>query len=191
MIRKLIIVLAILTIAGVSAFAADLTIDYKVDVSGQTRVSYFTFTGPIRYMAVDQDHFDGATSASLLGSTHLFQPYRYDVLGKKVMPDGLRGLFLYGVAGSQAAKDDKLKVSKASNGVITVNYTHRGTDYEIVTDRRGNISISDGNFTATKEGKESTDKADPAAMFYWKGSLKAELNGSILTIKGELDAVKR
>ena len=191
MLKKLFIVLAILTVAGVAAFAADLTIDCKVDTSGTSRVSYFTFTGPIRYMAVDQDHYDGATSASLLGSTHLFQPYRYDVLGKKVMPDGLRGLFLYGVAGGELAKSDGLKASKASNGVITITYSHRGTDYKIVTDRSGNLSVTEGSFSAMKEGKEVGDSVDPAAMFYWKGALKLELTGTILTVKGELNAVKR
>jgi hypothetical protein len=191
MIKKLILVLAIFSIVGVAAFAADLTIDSKVDISGRTRGSYFTFTGPIRYIALEQDHYDGATGASLKGSTAMFQPYRYDVLGKKVIPDGLRGLFLYGVAGSDAAKDDNLKASKASNGVITIEYTHRGSDYKIVTDRNGNIDLPGGTFVKMTDGKDVGDSPDPEAMYYWKGSLKATLNGSILTVKGGLDAVKR
>ncbi|MBI9108959.1 MAG: hypothetical protein JEZ04_19605 [Spirochaetales bacterium] len=191
MIKKIILVLAILSIVGVAAFAEDLTIDFKVDISGKTRVSYFTFTGPIRYMALEQDHFDGVTGASLLGSTHIFQPYRNDVLGKKVMPDGLRGLFLYGVAGADLAKSDKLKASKASNGVITVEYSHRGSDYKIVTDRQGMLSLTSGTFLVAKDGVSKNDEPDPTSMFYWMGSLKAELNGDILTVMGGLDAVKR
>ncbi len=189
--RKLILVLVIIAVSAAGAFAQDLKIDFKVDVTGKTRVSYFTFTGPIRYMAAEQDHYDGATSASLKGSTHLFQPYRNDVEGKKVMPDGLRGLFLFGVAGGEQAKGDGLKASKASNGVITIEYSHRGSEYKIVTDRNGNISLTNGTFIKMTDGKDVGDMPDPNAMFYWKGSLKAALNGDILTINGELDAVKK
>jgi hypothetical protein len=39
-------------------FAQDLKIDYTLDLSPGATTSYFTFTGPIRYMAVDKDHVD-------------------------------------------------------------------------------------------------------------------------------------
>ena len=189
--RKLVFILIFIIAVTAGSFAQDLKIDFKVDISGATRSSYFTFTGPIRYMAVEQDHYDGVSAASLKGSTHLFQPYRNDVEGKKVFPDGLRGLFLFGVAGADQAKNDGLKATKASNGVITIEYSHRGSLYKIVTDRNGNISLTDGAFQKTTDGMTEADVADPSAMFYWKGNLKAALSGSILTVNGELDAVKR
>lgn len=236
---RLLIFSMIIFLIGGAVFAADLTVDYKVDVSGKTRVSYFTFKGPIRYMAAEQDHYDGVTSASLKKSTEMFQPYRYDVKGKNALADGLRGLFLFGVAGSKQAQTDKLTVDKAGNGVITIQYTHRGTAYKIVTDNKGNIVLPDGTFmkrsigfipkdkdqiiskdfssdqTAAKvdwgkvwnsrikggkavasgsdkkTGDIIDDGASPDSMYYWKGALKAEYTGNILTISGGLDAVKR
>ena len=218
--------------------AADLTIDYQVDISGRTKTSYFSFKGPIRYMDADKDHYDGVSGASLKQSTHMFQPYRYDVKGKNALADGLRGLFLFGVAGSEQAKTDNLNVKEA-NGVITIQYTHRGTAYKIVTDKNGNINLPDGLFekraigfipqgkpqiisrdfssngtsarvdwnkvwnSSVQGGKEVSpgsgkktgnivkDGASPDSMYYWKGSLKVELRGSILKISGNLDAVKR
>ena len=139
--RKIILTLAILALVAGIAVAQDLKIEYQFDVTGTARTNYFTFTGPIRYMAVDKDHFDGRTGASVHGSTHLFQPYRNDVKGATVMPSGMRGLFLFAVAESEQPKTDNLKVDKASNGVITIQYCHRGTAYKIVTDRNGVISF--------------------------------------------------
>ena len=139
--RTLIVLFVVLALAGGIAFAQDLKIEYQYDITGTARTNYFTFTGPIRYMAVDKDHYDGRTGASVHGSTHVFQPYRNDVKGRTVMPSGLRGLFLFAVAESEQPKTDNLQVSKAANGVITIQYTHRGTSYRITTDRNGVISL--------------------------------------------------
>jgi hypothetical protein len=139
--RTLIVLFVILALAGGIAFAQDLKIEYQYDITGTSRTNYFTFTGPIRYMAVDKDHYDGRTGASVHGSTEKFQPYRYDVKGRTAIPGGLRGLFLFAVAESDQPKIDNLQVDKASNGVITIQYAHRGTAYRITTDRNGVISM--------------------------------------------------
>lgn len=136
--------LSLLTVGAV--FGADLTIDYQYDVTGTARTNYFTFTGPIRYMAVEKDHYDGTTGASVHKSTEIFQPYRYDVLGKNALADGLRGLFLFAVAEPAQPKTDNLTVTKERNGVITIQYVHRGTAYKIVTDNRGNLNFPNGTF---------------------------------------------
>jgi hypothetical protein len=97
-------------------------------------------------MAVEMDQVDEVSGASKLGSTHLFQPYRYDVEGKNVSPDGLRGLFLFAVNPFEQVTIDNLNASKASDGAITVQYTHRGTAYRMITDTKGMLSFPAGEF---------------------------------------------
>lgn len=143
---KLLALLTIITVIGSMAFAQDLKIDMQVKVGSDDAGNYFTFAGPIRYLSADKDQADAKTGASMKNSTELFQGYKFDVKGKSVMPDGLRGLFLYGVAMLKAQKDDSLTVAKAGNGVITIQYVHRGTAYMIVTDAAGKTSINKGVF---------------------------------------------
>ena len=139
--NKRLIALAVMfvVIAG-AIFAQDLTIDYRFNTRRADANNYLTFTGPIRYMAVEQDRVDTSTGASALGSTHVFQPYRVDVLGRNVLPDTLRGLFLYAVNPIDASQGDNLTVSE-SRGVITIQFSHRGTAYQIVTDSQGRITL--------------------------------------------------
>ena len=145
--KKAILVLFITAafLSGV-VFAQDLKIETQIDVTGTARTNYSSFEGPIRYMANDKDHYDGRTGASAMGTTHLFQPYRVDVLGKAVIPDAIRSALLYGVNGPDAMKDDNLTVEKARSGEITVQFTHRGTAYRFVTDRSGKLDMVSGMF---------------------------------------------
>ena len=145
MTNKILIAGLLIFLVGGSVFAADLSVDYQVDTSGKTKTSYFSFKGPIRYMEADKDHYDAVSGASVKKSTEMFQPYRYDVKGENALADGLRGLFLFGVAGSEQAKIDNLN-AKEVNGVITIQYAHRGTAYRIITDKNGNITLPDGMF---------------------------------------------
>jgi hypothetical protein len=63
------------------------------------------------------------------------------VKGKLTLPEGLRGLFLYPCAPADQAKADNLTVSKAPDGAITVHFAHRGTAYELVTDKSGKLAF--------------------------------------------------
>lgn len=126
--------------------AQDLNIELNLDITGTARSNYLTFTGPIRYMSVEKDHYDGGSGASVAMSTEKFQPYRYDVLGKNALADGFRGLLLFGVAGNDQIKTDNVTVDKASNGTITIQFAHRGTAYQIITDRNGRINFPNGTF---------------------------------------------
>lgn len=143
--KLLISLVALLSIGGV-LYAQDLKIDYQVNVAAEDPANHFSFSGPIRYMAADKDTLDATTGASKLGSTHIFMPYLYDVKGKAVLPLGLRGLFLFAVAPKDQRIIDNLTVSKAADGVITVQYVHRGTAYKLVTDKNGKFTFPRGNF---------------------------------------------
>lgn len=149
---KKIALLLTLLVVGTMAFAQDLKIDYQVNVAAADTANYFTFTGPIRYMAADKDTLDATSGASKAGSTHFFMPYLYDVKGKAVLPSGLRGLFLFAVSPVTQRTDDNLTASKAADGVITVQYIHRGTAYKLVTDKNGKFSFPKGDYTRRAVG---------------------------------------
>jgi len=149
---KKIAILFALLVVGTMAFAQDLKIDYQVNVAADDPANYFTFTGPIRYMAADKDTLDATTGASKAGSTHFFQPYLLDVKGKNTLPSGLRGLFLFAVAAKTQRTDDNLTATKAANGVITVQYIHRGTAYKLVTDTAGKFTFPKGDFARRAVG---------------------------------------
>ena len=132
--------------AAVSDGSEDLKIDFQTNLAMDDPDSHFTFSGNIRYMAADMDKHDAVTGASALGSTHLFQAYLYDVEGKATMSGGLRGLFLFGVTPHTQVTGDNLNASKSSDGVITIQYAHRGSAYRIVTGKNGELSLPGGTF---------------------------------------------
>ena len=140
--RKTIVFVLILALIGGLAFAQDLRVQFQYNMNQpDPAASFFTFQGPIRYMAADRDQVDMTTGASRQKSTANFQPYRYDVVGKQVFPSGLRGLFLFAVATPDYRTIDNLSATRAADGVITIQYVHRGTAYRIRTDRNGRLSF--------------------------------------------------
>ena len=144
--RKLVSLITALVVLGGAAFAQDLKIDYQLNVAAADPANYFTFTGPIRYMAADKDTLDATTGASKAGSTHFFQPYLLDVKGKQTLPSGLRGLFLFAVAAPTQRTDDNLTVTKAADGTITIQFAHRGTAYGLITDKSGKFTFPRGTY---------------------------------------------
>ena len=125
--------------AAVSDGSEDLTVSMRLNVAEDDEANSFTFAGNIRYMAADADHYDAIAGASALGSTHLFNAYRYDIEGKATFPGSLRGVFLFGVTPYAQQVDDAFGVTKAADGTITIQYVHRGTAYKIVTDKSGKL----------------------------------------------------
>jgi hypothetical protein len=141
--RSMLLVAAFL-LCAFFASAADLTIDMRVNTAAKDYANnYLTFKGANN--SVDKDQFvpatDGTTGASKLLSTELFNSYRFDVRGKKTMPGALRSLLLFPVADDSTRTGDNLQVAKAADGAITIRYVHRGTAYEIVTDKAGKIAL--------------------------------------------------
>lgn len=137
---KKIALLAASLLIGLAAFAADLTIDYQMNVAAPDAANnYLTVKGPA--FNAEKDQFDAATSASKLESTAMFNVYRTDIFGGKILPGGFRSLLLYPVADDATRTGDNLQVSKASSGVITIRYVHRGTANELVTDKDGKLQF--------------------------------------------------
>jgi hypothetical protein len=139
--------------APVSDGSEDLKIDFQLNTTAADPTNnYFTFAGNIRYMAAEKDQVDVTTGASTLRSTEVFQAYLYDVEGKTTMSSGLRGLFLFGVNTFSSMEDDNLVANKAADGTITVQFTHRGTAYRIMTDKNGKLSFPNGSFESRAIG---------------------------------------
>jgi hypothetical protein len=71
--RRLLMLVVALVAVGSLAFAQDLKIESVLELAQTAKGNDFSFTGPIRSMAVDKDHIDAATGASVKNSTELFQ----------------------------------------------------------------------------------------------------------------------
>ncbi|MCX7029255.1 MAG: hypothetical protein NTU62_03940 [Spirochaetes bacterium] len=152
---RFILLVAAFLLCAFFASAADLTIDMQVNTAAKDSANnYLTFKGANN--SVDKDHFvlaaDGTTGASKLLSTELFNSYRFDVRGKKTMPGALRSLLLYPVADDGTRTGDNLQVFKAADGTIMIRYVHRGTAFEIVTDKAGKIVLPTTTVRSRKIG---------------------------------------
>ncbi len=151
--KKILAATALLALAA-AAFgqaAPTLSIDYQVNaVAADDAGNYLTFKGPVASAAKDQ--FDATTGASKLESTFVFNYYRNDIFGKKLLPGGLRGMFLYPIAGDKTRTEDALNVAKLSDGAIRVRFVHRGTAYEVATDAAGKLSFPGATFKNRKIG---------------------------------------
>lgn len=133
-----------------SAFvnAQDLKIDYQYNLTADDSNNYLTFSGPQRFGTANKDSYDAVTGASKQKSTALFSAsYQTDIAGKTAFPGTVRSLLLYPVDYPSARTEDNLNVTKAANGVITVQFAHRGTAYRVVTDNQGRLSFPRGNYT--------------------------------------------
>ncbi len=151
--KKIAIAVSLLALAGFSFAQATptLKIDYQVNaVAADDANNYLTFTGPVS--SSNKDGFDAVTGASKHESTFTFNYYRNDIFGKKILPGGLRGMFLYPIAGDKTRTDDALNVTKLSDGSIRVRYIHRGTANEVTTDTSGKLVFPGAKFMARKVG---------------------------------------
>lgn len=152
--KKLAVFVVALALAG-AAFAQaavpTLSIDYQVNVVADDYANnYLSFKGPVA--TANKDQYDVTSGASKLESTLVFNYYRNDIFGKKLLPGGLRSLFLYPVADSATRIDDGLAALKNADGSITVRYAHRGTAYEVTTDKAGKLSFPGAAFKNRKIG---------------------------------------
>lgn len=139
---------------------APLVIDYQFNVTGPDTANYLTFSGPHRYgraggnvMNVSKDSFDSVSGASKYQTTAIFSiAYQNDISQRAAFPGGVRGLLLFPVASDSTRKEDNVTVTRANNGVITVQYVHRGFAYRITTDNQGRLTFPKGNYQVRQVG---------------------------------------
>ena len=133
--------------------ATDVRIDYRMNIAkSDYTANYFNWT--VGKQPAVKDKFDTASSASVKGSTKAFNSVRYaesEADKKAAIPAGLRNLFLYPVANFDVAQFDNLTVTE-NGGVVTVRFVHRGTAYELTTDKKGNFDVLTGAKIARNVG---------------------------------------
>ncbi len=138
--KRLSIVLALAFSVLSGLWAADLTISMQVNTAAKDYANNFlTFQG--KPVSVVKDQVDAVTSASKSESTAMFNIYRWDIFGGKLLPGGLRNFFLYPIASDDTRTGDGLTVTKAASGEIQVRFVHRGTAFQFSTDASGKLAL--------------------------------------------------
>ena len=242
LVKKILFLLAISVAFAAGAFAADLSVDAKIDLSGPVPgASYFSFKGnliSVDKAGVDPAKLDALSGASLpADTTELWNMYRPDVKGKSTLPGGFQSLMKYPLSSAPQYAADLPKAWKNADGSITIQYHHRGTAYKFTTDKEGRLSFPVGDFKLRKIGNgppaeqvqcviskdfsadgtvagidwakvwnpatpdgtviaagntgrtgKITDDKGSSLLYLFAGSLQVTLNGSVLTVKGDLNA---
>ena len=143
--KKMISLFTALVVLSAGAFAVDLSVDAAFDVSGKVPAKDFlTVKGPTG--SVEKDTVDATTGASKAKATEVWNGYRAGADKLAALPLGPQSLVKYGVSPLKQFLSDNLTVAKAADGVITVQYIHRGTAYKIVTDKTGKLSLPTGDY---------------------------------------------
>jgi hypothetical protein len=144
-----------LTMALSAQTPTPLVIDYQFNVTAPDTANYLTFSGPQRFgrpdeskIEVTKDSFDTVSGASRFKTTStILSAYQNDVF-----PSSVRGLLLFPVATDSLRIADIVTVTRANNGVITVQYVHRGAAYRITTDAQGRLSFPKANIQVRQVG---------------------------------------
>ena len=144
--KKAVVLLVCFLVAALAVSAQDLTIDYQFNVAAKDSGNYLSYSGPLRLVTVNKDTLDAVSGASKQRATALFSAYQIDITGRAAFPSAVRGLLLYPVAPEATRTEDVLSVTKASNGVITVQFAHRGVAHRIITDAQGRVTFPKGNY---------------------------------------------
>ncbi|MDR3311528.1 MAG: hypothetical protein LBS64_00125 [Spirochaetaceae bacterium] len=137
----LLLVLVFSSVSVLWAQKASINMRFNV-LKSETGKDYFIWSGEGRRYS---DNFDVISGASKLQSTRELNTVVYDsgnVDGRPAFPLGLRGLLLFAVAPYETVMNDDLRIV-ADGSALTIRFVHRGTAYEIVTDKRGRINLAD------------------------------------------------
>jgi hypothetical protein len=223
------------------AFAADLSVDAKFDLTGKDIAgSYLTFAGKlisVEKAQVDPAKADAISGASIMEATEMWNMYRPDVKGATTFPGGIQHLVKYAVSAIAQYNADLPKAWKNADGTITIQYLHRGTAFKLTTDKDGKLQLPVGDYKLRKIGNapaegqinsviskdfskdgtvagidwakvwdpavadgtviaagnsgktgKITDDKGASTMYLWTGALQLTLNGTVLTVKGDLTA---
>lgn len=153
--KKYLFVLLLCASVAVGAFAADVTLDSRFDLTGKDPVgSYFSFKSAA--VSVEKDQVDAVTGASRNKATEKWNSLRSDADKNTLFPAGFQSLVKYGVSPAKIFADDRLSAVQGADGTITVQYTHRGTAYLIKTDKSGKLDLLTGEMKLRKIGYVDT-----------------------------------
>lgn len=157
--------------------STDVRIDYRMNVAkADYTANYFNWT--VGKQPAVKDKFDTASGASVKGSTKAFNEVRYAEPAadkKPAIPAGLRGLLLYPVANFDVAQFDNLSVTE-KGGVVTVRFVHRGTAYELTTDKKGNFDVLTGAKIARNVGDNNMNVFTVKPEYFKAGGDAAKMS---------------
>lgn len=131
---------------GTTASGSDnLSLEAQFDLTGKApEKSFLTVKGSGE--SVEKDSVDTATGASKNKGTEVLNSYRGDADGKSTLPAGIQSLLKYGVSPESAYVTDAPVATKDAEGVITVQYLHRGRAYKMVSDKAGQFAVPTGDY---------------------------------------------
>ncbi len=133
-------VLLVFGLVCTGAFGADLSVEAQFSVTGKDATKAF-LTVKGAQGSVQNDTIDAVTGASRSKGTEIWNLYRSGADNKPALSGGLQSLFKYAVSPVKQFEADALSVTKAKDGVITVQYIHRGRAYRLSTDKEGTITL--------------------------------------------------
>ncbi len=138
--KRIITAAVVALMISTSAFASDLFVEAQFDITGKVPAkSFLTVKGAAA--SVNKDTIDVATGASKGKGTEILNTYRAGADKKATLPGGLQSLLKYGVSPEAQYASDNLNATKAKDGVITIQYAHRGTAYIMVSDKKGQFTL--------------------------------------------------
>ncbi len=154
--KKILSVFVASVVLAAGAFAADLSVDAKIDLSGKDIAgSYLTFTGKlisVEKAQVDPAKVDALSAASTMEATEMWNMYRPDVKGSTTMPGGFQHFVKYAVSSFAQHKSDLPVAWKNADGSITLQFVHRGSAFKLTTDATGKLQLPVGDFKTRKIG---------------------------------------
>ncbi len=138
--KRILIAVVVSLVMMAGSFAAELYVEAQFDIAGKAlSKSFLTVKGPGE--SVTKDTVDVASGASKMKGTEVLNSYRVGADKKNTLPAGLQSLLKYGVSPESFFIGDALNATKAKDGVITIQYAHRGTAYIMVSDKKGQFTI--------------------------------------------------
>lgn len=122
--------------------AQDVRIDFSFNTETEDADNYLSWSLGNK---VVKDAYDAESGASIAGSTYGFDVVRYDseVTKNTALAAGIRNLLLFPVSPFGIARGDNFNVDDTKQGLI-IRFVHRGTAYELRTDKKGNLDVISG-----------------------------------------------
>jgi phosphopantetheinyl transferase (holo-ACP synthase) len=209
--------LAVALIAVFAVSAQKISIDFRYNVGRSDPAGDYFSWNKADGKAI-KDTFDTASGASRLKTTEEFNVVYNDgssVANRRAIPATFRGLFLYPVSDRETFTFDNLTVTPQGSEFL-IRYVHRGTAYQILTNRKRADVTTDASYAAAvgesvagsfvikeafrKAGTDGTKMSDldwnkitllrdaPAANSAKSatGYLTVGFANNILTLKGDL-----